>query len=140
MVYEVLGPEKSNALQVNEKPKGTCWKAFLDASEDVLTAFADLGVKKSGDVLMPILTDKPLAPEAVIEIRLCKCKTGCSNMRYKCKKNSFVLQKCVYVLDAKTLLLTRMWSAHLHIMTMVKIIECKIKSATEQDKQVREYV
>ena len=72
---------------------------------------------------MPILTDKPLAPEAVIEIRLRKCKTGCSTMRCKCKKNSLVLQKCIYVLDAKTLLLTRMWSAHLYIMTMVKIIK-----------------
>ena len=44
VAYEVLGPEKSNALQVNEKSKATCWKAFLDASEGVLTAFADLGV------------------------------------------------------------------------------------------------
>ena len=44
MAYEVLGPEKTNAFQVNEKSKATCWKAFLDASEGVLTAFVDLGV------------------------------------------------------------------------------------------------
>ena len=50
------------------------------------------------------------------------------------------VQKCVYVLDAKTLLLTKIWSAQLYIMTMVKIMESKIKWATEQDKQVREYV
>ena len=39
---------------------------------------------------MPILTDELPAPEAAIEMSLCKCKTGCSNMRCKCKKNSLV--------------------------------------------------
>ena len=85
-----------------------------------------------------ILTDEPPAPEAVIEMSLCKCKTGCSTMWCKCKKNC--VQKCVYVLDTKTLLFTRIWSAQVHIMTMVKIMECKIKWTTEQDKQVWEYV
>ena len=55
--YEVLGHKQSNAFLVfyaftcfdqtsrfNENSKATCWKTFLDASEDVLTAFADLGV------------------------------------------------------------------------------------------------
>ena len=55
--YEVLGPKQSNAFLVfhaftcfdqtsrfNENSKATCWKTFLDASEDVLTTFADLGV------------------------------------------------------------------------------------------------
>ena len=39
---------------------------------------------------MPILTDEPPAPEAVFEMSLCKCKTDCSTMRCKCKKNSLV--------------------------------------------------
>ena len=55
--YEILGHKQSNAFLVfyaftcfdqtsrfNENSKATCWKTFLDASEDVLTAFADLGV------------------------------------------------------------------------------------------------
>ena len=41
---------------------------------------ATLGWEKLGEVLMPILTDEPPAPEAVIEMSLCKCKTGCSTM------------------------------------------------------------
>ena len=49
-----------------------------------------------------ILTDEPQAPEAVIEMSLCKCNTGCSTIRCKCK-NSLVVQKRVYVLDVKTL-------------------------------------
>ena len=39
---------------------------------------------------MSILTDEPPAPEAVNEISLCNCKTDCSTMRWKCKKNSLV--------------------------------------------------
>ena len=39
---------------------------------------------------MPILTDKLPAPEAAVEMSLCKCKTGCSNMQCKCNKNSLV--------------------------------------------------
>ena len=42
-----------------------------------------LGWEKCRDVLMPILTDEPPAPEAVIEMSLCKGKTGCSTMRCK---------------------------------------------------------
>ena len=45
---------------------------------------------------MPVLTDKPPAPEAVMEMSLCKCKTGCATMRYKCLKNGMVCTgKCV---------------------------------------------
>ena len=50
VAYEVLGPEKSNTLLgfyaftgCNQTSKFNR-KAFLDASEDALTAFADLGV------------------------------------------------------------------------------------------------
>ena len=55
-----------------------------------------------------ILTDEPPAPEAVIEMSLCKCNTGCSTIRCKCK-NSLVVQKRVYVLDAKMLPLTSLF-------------------------------
>ena len=65
--YEVLGPEKSNSLlrfhvfigceqtsKFNGKSKATCWKTFLDASEDVWAAFANLGVR--GDLADTTLT------------------------------------------------------------------------------------
>ena len=47
----------------------------------------EFGWEKKNGILMPVLTDQP--PEAVIEMSLCKCKTGC-----KCKMNSLVC--CVY--------------------------------------------
>ena len=56
--YELLGPEKSNVYlgfhtftscdqtsKCNMKSKATFWKTFLDASEDLLAAFADLGAR-----------------------------------------------------------------------------------------------
>ena len=55
--YEVQEPEKSNEFlgvhvlsgsdqtsTFNEKTNATCWKAFLDAGEDMLATFAGLGV------------------------------------------------------------------------------------------------
>ena len=36
------------------------------------------------------LTDEPPAPDTVIEMGLCKLKTGCSTMQCKCQKNSLV--------------------------------------------------
>ena len=209
-----MGPEKSIALlefdaftgcdltsKFNGKSKATCWKAFLDASEDVLTAFGNLGVtddladvmvtslekyvvrllcesvnlksltdvrwsiytkqqdcdnlppmrvtlklkvsrshlicliwksshlqfpkycdpttlgwEKLGDVLMPNLMDEPPAPEAVIEISLCKCKQFEVSYDASVRGIPWFVQKCVYILDVKTLLLTRSWSTELYIM------------------------
>ena len=53
--YRDLGPKKSflvfhvfpgrdQTSRFNWKSKAACWKTFLDAKEDVLTAFTDLGV------------------------------------------------------------------------------------------------
>ena len=39
---------------------------------------------------MTTLTGESPAPEVVIEMSLCKFKTGCSTMRCKCEKNSMV--------------------------------------------------
>lgn len=39
---------------------------------------------------MPVLTDMPPAPEQLIEVSSCTCKTGCNTMRCKCKKNNMV--------------------------------------------------
>ena len=43
---------------------------------------------KITDVLMhPCLMDLPCAPEEMLKLICCKCKTGCANMRGTCKKN-----------------------------------------------------
>ena len=36
---------------------------------------------------LPIMTYQLPAPDAVIEMNLCKCRTGCTTMRCKCYKN-----------------------------------------------------
>ena len=51
---------------------------------------AQYGWEKKSDILMPVLTDRPPAPEAIIEMSLCKCKTGCNTMTCKCNKNGLV--------------------------------------------------
>ena len=44
-----------------------------------------------------IMTKKLPAPESVIELCICKCKTGCTSLRCKCKKTAYYVQKCVCV-------------------------------------------
>lgn len=48
------------------------------------------GWERDDGVLMPVLTDMPPAPEQLIEVSSCICKTGCNTMRCKCKKNNMV--------------------------------------------------
>ena len=56
--YEVLGPQRSNTFsgfhdftgcdqtsKFNWKLKATCWKTFLDGSEDALAVYTDLWVR-----------------------------------------------------------------------------------------------
>ena len=45
-----------------------------------------------------IMTKKLPAPEPVIELCKCKCKTGCISLRSMCKKTACYVQKYVYVL------------------------------------------
>ena len=53
---------------------------------------------------MPILTDEYLVPEAVIQMSLCKCKTGCSTMPCKCKKNSLICTEMCLCTGCKNVL------------------------------------
>lgn len=45
------------------------------------------GWKVSDGRLVPILTDNPPAPQHLLEVIRCSCKTGCYTMRCTCKKN-----------------------------------------------------
>lgn len=45
------------------------------------------GWKVSDGRLVPILTDNPPAPQHLLEVIRCSCKTGCYTMRRTCKKN-----------------------------------------------------
>lgn len=53
------------------------------------------GWERDDGVLMPVLTDMPPAPEQLIEVSSCICKTGCNTMRCKCKKNNMICTKNV---------------------------------------------
>ena len=48
------------------------------------------GWEKIEETFVPIMRDKLSAPEAVVEMCMCNCKTGCSNFRCKCRKNELV--------------------------------------------------
>ena len=49
------------------------------------------------------MTNQPPAPEAIIEISICRCKLNCDTKRCTCKKMNLSVRKCVYVRTA------RMW-------------------------------
>ena len=37
--------------------------------------------------MLPIATDVPAAPQELLEIISCRCKSGCNSMRCSCRKN-----------------------------------------------------
>jgi hypothetical protein len=45
------------------------------------------GWKTSDGNMVPILTDKPPAPEELLQGISCSCKTGCHSLRYSCRQN-----------------------------------------------------
>ena len=46
------------------------------------------GWKKSGDILIPITMDIPAAPQELLKVIRCTCKTDCSNRTCTCRKYS----------------------------------------------------
>ena len=46
----------------------------------------DWGWKVTGSNLTPIMTNKDVAPQDLLEMIRCSCKTGCSTMRCSCRK------------------------------------------------------
>ena len=46
----------------------------------------DWGWKVTGSNLTPIMTNKDVAPQDLLEMVRCSCKTGCSTMRCSCRK------------------------------------------------------
>ena len=66
------------------------WKS-ADKKHPVELDVLSYGWERNEDgLLVATMTDKPPAPEAIIEISFCKCVTGCNNMRCKCKKNQLI--------------------------------------------------
>ena len=57
------------------------------------------------------------ALESVIELCICKCKTGCASLRCICKKTASYVQKCVYVLIVT---MTKMIMMLTPILTLTK--------------------
>ena len=45
------------------------------------------GWKVSDGKMLPILTDLPPAPQRILEVIHCKCKTGCTTLKCTCRKN-----------------------------------------------------
>ena len=46
-----------------------------------------------------IMTKNLPAPESVIELCICKCKTGCTSLRCMCKKNSMLCTEMCLCVD-----------------------------------------
>lgn len=61
------------------------WKKALQ-SNPVIPLPSDFGWKSDGDVLAPIMNFDPPAPDTLLKLVKCKCKTGCKNGRCSCKK------------------------------------------------------
>ena len=45
------------------------------------------GWKEEGGKYIPLLTDNPAAPEFLLNIIRCTCKTGCTSKRCRCVKH-----------------------------------------------------
>ena len=43
--------------------------------------------------------------EAVVELRICRCKTGCKNMLCKCRENNLRLAFAMVVVTQKTIMM-----------------------------------
>ena len=50
------------------------------------------GWRRDGNVLAPITTDQAVAPDEILNVVRCKCKTGCSSSLCSCRKHNL---KCV---------------------------------------------
>ena len=51
------------------------------------------------------LSDQPPVPEAVVELRICRCKMGCENMLCKCRENNLRLAFVMDVVTEKTIMM-----------------------------------
>ena len=77
------------------------WKS-ADKKHPVELDVLSYGWERNEDgLLVATMTDKPPAPEAIIEIRFCKCGTGCNNMRCKCKKNQLICTELCFCKDCE---------------------------------------
>lgn len=47
----------------------------------------DYGWEMSGGLMMPVKSDIPPAPDSLLQVIRCKCKTGCDSKKCTCRKN-----------------------------------------------------
>ena len=59
----------------------------------------EYGWKDAYDNYEAIMTDEKPAPEAVIEMRLCGCTTGCTNNRCRCFKSDLVCTEMCHCIN-----------------------------------------
>ena len=48
----------------------------------------DWGWKIDEEGFVPVATDLPVAPESLLKVIRCSCKSGCSNLQCSCRKNN----------------------------------------------------
>jgi len=46
------------------------------------------GWRNHQGTIVPLMTHLPPAPNALLEVIICKCKTGCSTLKCSCKKHA----------------------------------------------------
>ena len=71
------------------------WKAANLASP-ILPEPGDFGWRLEDDAYHATMTDQPSAPDAIIELSFCRCKTNCTSMRCKCRKNDLLCTEMCY--------------------------------------------
>lgn len=83
---EKLPPTEGAAFKHIERAhlQAVRWKTLKSDAMDACL----WGWKKQGDVLMPVMTDMPVAPDDILKVVRCKCKTGCRSTLCSCRKNS----------------------------------------------------
>ena len=90
---EKLPPTKSTLEQKILRAHYTAltWKSS-HISSPILPNPEEYGWKwnDSNKTYDPVMTNNPPAPETIIELSMCQCKTGCSNQRCRCKKNDLL--------------------------------------------------
>ena len=64
----------------------------------ILKSLGGIGTHLKSQSYESIMTKNLPAPECVIELCICKCKTSCTNLRCMCKKNSMLCtEMCLWV-------------------------------------------
>ena len=75
------------------------WSSLCDESDIEPT---DLGWNLIDGKLFPIYTDKPPAPDELLCLIACKCKTDCRSQQYSCRKRGLNCSSACYICQGKS--------------------------------------